>query len=130
MKITRESDYAVRIVSYLAKQEKIIGAKQIAEDTDITQRFALKILRKLCMADILQSFKGNLGGYKLKRLPENINMKEVIEAIEGEIAINDCLENNYECSGSNACNCVMRQAFATANAALVKELSSKTFDKL
>lgn len=129
MKITRESDYAVRIVAYLSKNDQIIGAKQISEETDITQRFALKILRKLCIAEILQSFKGNMGGYRLKKEPKEINMKEVIEAIEGKIAINDCLETNFECNGSNSCGCAMKQAFAAANQALINELSSKTFDK-
>ena len=129
MKITREADYAVRIVSYLSKQDKIVGAKQISEETDITQRFALKILRKLCIAKLLQSFKGNMGGYKLNLEPKDINLQHVIEAIEGKIAINNCLDQNYDC-GTLSCNCSMREAFSNANDALIQELSNQTFDKL
>lgn len=130
MKITRESDYAVRIVFYLSKSDIVIGAKQISEETDITPRFALKILRKLCIAEILQSFKGNTGGYKLKKLPKEISIKDVIEAIEGEIAINNCIDSSFECNGMNTCNCAIREAFAVANNALKTELERQTFDKL
>ncbi len=130
MKITRESDYAVRIVFYLSKNDTIIGAKQISEETDITPRFALKILRKLCIAQILQSFKGNLGGYKLNKPSSEISLKDVIEAIEGEIAINSCLDDEFECNGISSCNCAVREAFAIANTALKNELAKQTFDKL
>lgn len=130
MKITRESDYAVRIVYYLSKKDEIVGAKQISEETDITQRFALKILRKLCIAEILQSYKGHAGGYKLKKQPFEISLKDVIEAIEGVIAINSCLDEDIECNGISSCNCAMREAFSVANTALKQELEKQTFDKL
>ena len=129
MKITREADYAIRIVSYLSKQTTIVGAKQISEETDITQRFALKILRKLCISGILKSYKGNTGGYTLNKLPAEINMVEVIEAIEGKIAINECLESDFDCNKAG-CSCATRKAFMSANEILVEALSQKTFDKL
>ncbi len=129
MKITRETDYAVRIVSYLSKVENIVGGKQISEETGITQRFALKILGKLCAEGILKSFKGNAGGYKLNKPSDTITMLEVIEAIEGKVSINYCTDDAFECCNGGG-SCAMRNAFAKANEALVRELSAYTFNQL
>lgn len=129
MKVTRETDYAIRIVSFLSKQDSICGAKLISEETNITQRFALKILRKLCIASITKSFKGNLGGYTLNVPPKDITMLDVIEAIQGEILINNCaILESSKCNDS--CSCTLKKAFASANLALTQSLSSHTFDNL
>lgn len=127
MKITRESDYAVRIVQFLSKQENIVGAKQISEETNITQRFALKILRKLCISDILVSYKGTTGGYKLNKTTSDISLKDVIESTQGPIAINTCVEGDISCG--ETCTCAVKHAFNIANKALLTELSNQTFDK-
>ena len=56
MKITQESDYALRIVQYLANQEESrVGASIIAKEQDVPLRFALKILRKLNAAGITKA---------------------------------------------------------------------------
>ena len=60
MRITQETDYAFRIVSYLAANEgKVVGAPQIAESEGVTKRFTLRILRKLNLA-VLQMRREDL----------------------------------------------------------------------
>ena len=54
MHITLETDYAIRIILYLAKSEQRADAKKIAEETDVTLRFALKILRKLVASELVK----------------------------------------------------------------------------
>lgn len=130
MKITRETYYAIRIVSYLSRQSSIVGAKQISEETDVPQRFSLKILGKLCNLKILKSFKGTSGGYSLNKDAKDISINDVIVAIQGEIAINTCLESGNDTSCPDDCACSLRNAFAIANKALIHELSLQTFDKL
>ena len=58
MHITLEADYAVRIVYCLAAAGKRMDAKAISDDTAVTLRFSLKILRKLVAGGIVRSFKG------------------------------------------------------------------------
>ena len=70
MRITHEADYAIRVVYCLAYAGHRLSAKEISEQTGVTQRFALKILRKLIQADLIQSFKGVSGGYILNRTPD------------------------------------------------------------
>ena len=101
MRITLESDYALRILSALAKHERVVDAKTLSEETSVTPRFTLKILHKLTLGNLVSSYKGVGGGYKLKTNPDNISLKEVIELIDGPIAIVRCLDNHECCSLNN-----------------------------
>ena len=98
MRITLESDYALRILTAMAEYDGVTDAKTISADTSVTQRFTLKILHKLVQGGLVQSFKGVNGGYKLKAAPEQITLKQVIELIDGPIAIARCLDSGEECS--------------------------------
>lgn len=98
MRITSESDYALRIITAMSKRQDVTDAKTLAEETNVTLRFTLKILNKLVCGGIAESYKGAKGGYKLKLSPEEISLKMVIELIDGPIAIVRCLEMAECCS--------------------------------
>ncbi len=98
MRITLESDYALRILTAMAGYDCITDAKTISNDTSVTIRFTLKILHKLVQGDLVQSYKGVRGGYMLKSSPESITLKQVIELIDGPIAIARCLDSDEGCS--------------------------------
>ena len=72
MRITLESDYALRIISALAIDDNVIDATALSEKTSVTLRFTLKILHKLVQGDLVISYKGSKGGYKLKKSPDKI----------------------------------------------------------
>ncbi|MDO5301917.1 MAG: Rrf2 family transcriptional regulator [Tissierellia bacterium] len=92
MRLTQEVDYAFRIVSYLARFEgEVIGAPTIARHMVVPERFALRILRKLNLAGITKSKRGVDGGYILKVPKEEINLYDIILAVNGPIVINRCL---------------------------------------
>ncbi len=76
MHITLESDYAVRIVYCLAQNGGRLDAASIAEQTGVTLRFSLKILRKLVAGELVKSYKGAGGGYELARDPHEISLYE------------------------------------------------------
>ena len=98
MRITLERDYALRILTAMAEYGDVTDAKTISEDTSVTPRFTLKILHKLVQGNLVQSFKGVNGGYKLKASPDSITLKQVIELIDGPIAIARCLDSDEGCS--------------------------------
>ena len=85
MYFTKETDYAVRITRYLAAQQNRMPAKDIAEHTDVTLRFALKILNKLVGAGLVTSYKGKTGGYELAAPPAQIDLRQIVETIEGPV---------------------------------------------
>ena len=124
MRITLESDYALRIISLLATQNEVIDAKSISEKISVTQRFTLKILHKLVQGNLVDSFKGVGGGYKLKLTPDEISLKKVIELIDGPIAIVRCLDNAECCSlNSDKTACAYHHIFDKISFELADRLS-------
>lgn len=99
MNISQESDYALRAIRamYNFGVENKIEARIISEKEHIPIRFLFKILRKLCAENIIESFRGVNGGYMLKAPLEKLNLKDIIEAIEGPISINKCTKDKNLC---------------------------------
>ena len=128
MRITQEADYALRIICLLAQEDRLLDANAIAEDAHITPRFALKILRKLVLGGMVRSFKGAGGGYKLAQSPEDLTMKDVIELIDGEIAISKCLMGDHVCSkqGADKSACAVHHIFDSINRDVTKTLAGIT----
>lgn len=127
MRITSESDYALRILTAMAEYDGICDAKTISAETSVTLRFTLKILHKLVGADLVESFKGVHGGYKLKKAPTDITLKEVIEHIDGPIAIARCLDSSEACSlNCDKSTCAYHHIFDTISIELAIKLSKIT----
>ena len=98
MRITLESDYALRIVTALAEKNERVDAKTLSEQTSVTPRFTLKILHKLAVGNIVNSYKGAGGGYVLAVSPTELTLKTIIELIDGPIAIARCIESEGGCA--------------------------------
>ena len=111
MKITREADYALRIIAMLADENRQIEAKAIAEKNDIPYRFTLKILRKIVQAGIIKSYRGVNGGYVLNKKPSEITLK--------------CMENPESCKNNGICK-VQRKLYKVQKV-LADEMSKITF---
>ena len=127
MRITLESDYALRILTAMAGYDGITDAKTISDDTSVTIRFTLKILHKLVVGDLVESYKGSRGGYKLKRSPEIITLKDVIELIDGPIVISRCLETSEACSlNKDKTACSYHHIFNTISRDVAKRLDGIT----
>ncbi len=99
MQITREGDYGIRSILYLSRQpfKKISFVNEISEEYKIPRSFLAKILQKLVKAKIVRSYRGVKGGFSLTRQARDINMLEVLEAIEGKICLNICLADKKKC---------------------------------
>ena len=127
MRITLESDYALRIVSALASHEDKIDAKTLSDEVFVTLRFTLKILHKLVQNQLVKSYKGVNGGYKLNKSADEITLKSVIELIDGPIAISRCLESAESCSMLSDKNvCIYHHIFETISTDVAKKLDGIT----
>jgi Rrf2 family protein len=105
MQITREADYAIRCVLYLSEpQGEVIMVDKIAKAKKIPKSFLAKILQKLTKAGIVKSFRGVKGGFQLVKKPQAISLLDVIEAIDGPVAMNRCAIDKRMCSLSNECS--------------------------
>ena len=127
MRITLESDYALRIISALAAHEEIVDAKTLANETSVTLNFTLKILHKLVKCDFVKSYKGVNGGYRLLLPPDKITLKQVIEKIDGPIVIARCLESAETCSlNQDKTACIYHHIFDTISIDVAKKLAGIT----
>jgi len=129
MKITQESDYALRIIQFLSiNEESTVGASIIADRQKVPLRFALKILRKLNAAGLTKAYRGVSGGYSLAKSPETISYKDVIVAIEGDIYLNKCIADKSGCTRDASEKCPMHKKLVKIQQLLDKELESAKFD--
>ena len=104
MQITRETDYAIRCVLYLtSRTERVVMVDEISREMATPKSFLAKILQKLVRAGIARSFRGVKGGFQLDREPKDISLLDVIEAVEGSIALNACVLDKTACGFSSIC---------------------------
>lgn len=130
MEISLKADYALRAVLYIAQMVSPRPTiTEIAEKEKIPREFLAKILLDLTDAGILKSFKGVKGGYQLARRPAQITMLEVIEAINGPVALNLCKPNQKLKDGTLTTSSLMYPLFASMERQLIDTLKKQTFAK-
>jgi Rrf2 family protein len=130
LQITRQADYAVRAVLYLSKLSNGGHAttRKIALDREIPPSFLAKIVSQLSIAGVVNTSRGARGGVSLSRPPKNITLLEVIEAIDGPICLNECVNDPSVCRFSDTCT--VHEFWASAQADLVDRLAATDFHML
>ena len=118
---------ALRIVTELGKNGGRMDAKTLSEITSVTQRFTLKILHKLVVANIVKSYKGVNGGYVLAVPISDLTLKTVIELIDGPIAIARCIESEEGCAlNHDKATCTYHHIFDSLSFDLARKLDKIT----
>jgi Rrf2 family protein len=105
MQITRQADYAVRAVLELARHptQQRLTAEEIAGRWAIPGAFLSKTLGLLSEAGIVATQRGVKGGVRLSRSPAHITLLDVVEAVDGPIALNGCVLQPRGCRWSDSC---------------------------
>ena len=94
MLITRETDYAVRCVLYLAqKPDQRTIVDEIARSMHIPKHYLAKILQRLVREGIVESVRGIKGGYRLLKLPQEISLLDIMRDIQGSVPVNVCAQD-------------------------------------
>ena len=108
MQIPRRVDYGLRAVIYLSGQdpEKCCSIAEIAKQQGVPRKFLEKIIQDLIRGGLIKSKRGACGGYSLARAPEAISFSDVIEAIEGPIAVNSCMDEHASCAQMPRCTMI------------------------
>lgn len=127
MQITRQADYALRAMLYLAQLEpsQRAATSQIAEEQHIPPSFLAKIISQLSIAGLIHTSRGARGGVSLARSPEEVTILEVVEAIDGPIALNECTHSSSSCPFGDTCP--LRSLWCDTQAELVERLRNTTF---
>lgn len=106
IRITRLTDYGLVLLAHIARhpERPIFTGRDLAEETDLPLPTVSKLLKTLARSEILTSQRGVSGGYRLARSPEEITIVEIIDALEGPIAVTLCsLESGGECAKEDLC---------------------------
>ncbi len=94
IRITRLSDYGIVLLSHLAVQPtRLYTAPDLASEARLPAPMVSKILKKLARSGLLASHRGAHGGYNLARPAADITVAEIITALEGRIAVTECIED-------------------------------------
>ena len=125
--ITRATDYAIRVLIYMSKKPygELSTKKEVSEKCNIPISFLAKIVQTLSKNRIINIKKGSQGGYILTKKPEEITLLEVIEMMEGEIFLNQCIKNQDVCEFY--VSCVIHQIWINLTETLRKELNKINF---
>lgn len=104
MLVTRETDYAIRTVLFLAGEKKeLASVSEIAKAMHIPKSFLAKIVQRLVKGGILTSIRGVAGGFRLARKPADISLLDVMQSIQGDTGINICATDKRLCRMSGSC---------------------------
>jgi len=129
MQITKQADYALRAMIYLARLEKNGKAPTgtIAKEQNIPASFLAKIISQLSLAGLIHTSRGAKGGVSLAKAPGEISVLDVVQAIDGPILLNECTENPDSCPFQKSCP--LFDMWQEARDMLVGKLSAATFSR-
>ncbi|MGQ0794208.1 MAG: RrF2 family transcriptional regulator [Deltaproteobacteria bacterium] len=104
MQVSKTLDYAVRSLTYMSGGAVgRFSMKQISETQRIPLDYLAKIMRKLVKGGLVRSAVGPDGGYTLRKSPEQIKLRDIYEAIEGDIKTIDCMDADTICALYESC---------------------------
>jgi Rrf2 family nitric oxide-sensitive transcriptional repressor len=130
IRINRQTDYAVRLILYLAQQAEgvRVSTAEVRKEMQIPPALAQRIVADLARGEFIQTYPGRDGGLVLARTAEKINLRQIVEHFEGKFFISDCLVDKGNCPFDN--NCPVRFRWAKLQSQMVLELEQITFKEL
>ncbi len=129
IRITKQTDYGIVLLNHLAThRDRQYNAPDLALETHLPLPMVSKILKLLAREGLLVSHRGVKGGYGLARVPEAITMAEIIVALEGPIAITECIDLSGDCFHEQACQ--VRSNWQRINEALRTALQGITLAEM
>jgi FeS assembly SUF system regulator len=131
LRITKLTDYAIVVLSTMIGPgaSEAFAARDVADRSQIPQPTVSKVLKQLARAGLVVSERGKHGGYRLARSPGSISVADIIDAVEGPIAVTECSTHsadNCELEG----RCPMEENWMRINVAIRKALSDITLEDM
>lgn len=129
IRLSRMTDYGVVVMSQMSQQPDMTTAPELAQATGLPIPTVSKLLKQLTKSGLVASHRGVNGGYSIARKLEDINAMEIIEALDGPVALTDCVDG-----AEDMCNvqslCPLRGGWDKVNAAVRDALTEVTLAEL
>jgi Rrf2 family nitric oxide-sensitive transcriptional repressor len=127
MRLTRHTDYSLRVLMYAAtlwERGELASIHAIARDFAISENHLMKVVHRLGQAGFLHTRRGRNGGFALARAPSDIRLGDVVRAMEEDLALVECFDGGAtECPLHRACG--LAGVFADARSAFFAELDRR-----
>lgn len=130
MQLNVTTDYAIRIILYLAMRKEITTSKEIAAAMGIPKNYVLKITHKLVEAALIKRLVGVQGGFALGKKAAEITLLDIVNIMEPTMRINRCLEDDRFCSRYATENCPVRSFYCILQNEMENGLKKMTVQKL
>ena len=131
MRLSSLADYAVVMMAAAARHpaEMRLSATTLAMETGVPLPTAQKLVGRLAGAGLLATSRGSGGGFALSRTPAAINLADIVEAVEGPIALTSCVDDTrHDCALEGSCK--VKPHWGVVNAALRDAFAGVTLDRL
>ena len=130
MKLSTRTRYGVRLMVALAVNygKGPVFLKDIAKGENISEKYLSLIIIPLRGVNLVNSVRGAHGGYNLSKEPSQITLKEIVDVLEGDCSLVDCVKNPSSCSRVPIC--ASHDIWASIGEKISETLSSITLDKL
>ncbi|OOG54983.1 SUF system Fe-S cluster assembly regulator [Rhodanobacter sp. B05] len=125
LRVSRLTDYATVVMTCIAAHPvDVLSTAQIAEETHLELPTVSKLLKALGHAELVESFRGVNGGYRLARPASAISLAEIVEALEGPIGMTECSVAEGQCDRESQCG--VRGSWQRINSVLDQTLRGIT----
>jgi len=123
IRMSKMTDYGIVLMVNLARAQAARTARQLAEETELSLPTVAKVLKELNRHGFLDSRRGVRGGYYLRHDAQTIRILDLIEALDGPIALTECSSapNDGQCSHED--NCLVRAPWVQINDAVKDALA-------
>lgn len=130
MRLSTRSRYGVRLMLSLAQSTKKepVFMKDIAQAEDISEKYLSQIIIPLKNRGLVTTFRGAHGGYLLSRPASKITLRDIIEPLEGDMTLVDCVNNPGVCERSNSC--ATREVWDEMSSLLLEFMDTFTLEDL
>jgi Rrf2 family protein len=127
--ITREIDYAVRALKYMAETgRERVPVTELVEELGITRPMLRRTMQKLAKDGAVVSYKGKNGGFSLNKRPEDICLMDLVQVFQGKFSMNECVLNREICP--NRENCILKREIEDIEKDVKRKLESISLSSL
>jgi len=128
LRLSKKADYALIAITHLTLKSGSSSAREIAEQFDIPVELMAKVLQRMTRRGLLTSQQGTRGGYQLARAASGISIADVIQAIDGPVAVTACSAHADRCGQFAKCN--VRDPLWKIREIIVSALKATTVSEL
>jgi Rrf2 family protein len=129
MRLSKTSEYALRVLSYMINSDmQVFSAKHLVETLDVPDKYLRRLMTDMSKKGFIKSLQGREGGYVFAKNASKIYLSDVVEAVEGMEKYSGCIMGFHRCSDDNPCS--LHKTYGPVRDHLVEFLSTTTISAL